>query len=73
MIRLLVDGVGAGLVAAAMTVIIPMIVLAQATETATDHVPPRTKPVVADADSTNGDNNVEAALSANKTETPGPL
>ena len=43
-----------------MTVIIPMIVLAQATETATDHVPPRTKPVVADADSTNGDNNVEA-------------
>lgn len=59
MIRLLADGVGAGLIAAAMTVAIPMIVFAQTTESDIEHMLATSKPGVADADSTGGDNDLK--------------
>ena len=58
MIRLLADGVRAGLIAAAMTVAIPMIVFAQTTESDIEHMLATSKPGVADADSTGGDNDL---------------
>ena len=59
MIRLLADGAGVGLIAAAMTLVIPMIVFAQTTESAIEHVPAANKPAVTDASPTGDDNSTK--------------
>ena len=59
MIRLLVDRVRLGLIAAALTVAVPMTIFAQTAESVIGHVLATTKPAVTDADSTSGDNDME--------------
>ena len=59
MIRLLADRSGVGLIATAMTLSIPMIVFAQTTESAIEHVPAANKPAVAEAGPTGDDNSTK--------------